>query len=219
MSYTFNKTVALRRVAEIFEDGSYVNLGIGIPAEVGNYIDPSKTMVLQSENGMLGMGGDPEVPDPNLQNAGGMPTSILKGGCFFDSQLSFCMIRGGHIDYTVLGYLEVDEKANIANYKIPGKMVPGMGGAMDLVTGVKNVIIIGTHLDKKGNPKLLKACTLPLTGINCVSVVVTDAGYFTFKDGKFYLEEVFAPYSLEWVLQNTAGEVIVAKDLKERDLR
>lgn len=214
MVYSFNKEVALKRVAQIFENGAYVNLGIGIPAEVGNYIDPKTTIVLEAENGMLGMGGDPEVAQADLQNAGGMPASILKGGCFYDSATSLAMIRGGHIDYTVLGYLEVDQHANIANYMIPGKMVPGMGGAMDLVAGVKKVIVIGTHLDKKGNSKLLASCKLPLTGAGVVSAVVTDAAFFSFKNDKFYLEEVFEPFSLEWVLQNTAGEVEVSKNLK-----
>lgn len=214
MNYTFNKKIALKRVAEIFNHGDCVNLGIGIPAEVGNYIPSDKVIILQSENGMLGMGPDPEIPDKDLQTAGGTPTSILKGGCFFDSVISFTMIRGGHLDYTVLGYLEVDQYSNIANYMIPGKKVPGMGGAMDLVVGAKKVIVIGTHLDKHGNSKLLNKCTLPLTGSAAVDIVITDAAYFTFKDNKFFLEEVYAPYTVDWVVKNTAGDIIVSDDVK-----
>lgn len=212
--YEFNKTVALKRVANIFKNGACVNLGIGIPAQVCNYISKDKGIILQAENGILGMGGDPKNIEADLQNAGGMPASIVKGACFFDSELSFTIIRGGHIDYTVLGYLEVDQYANIANYMIPGKMVVGMGGAMDLVRGVKEVIVIGTHLDKKGKPKLLKKCNLPLTGAGVVSAVVTDAAFFSFKNNKFFLKEVFKPFSLDWVLKNTAGEIEVSKELK-----
>lgn len=214
MNYVFDKIKLLKRVSQIFDDNDYVNLGIGIPSLVANYIPKDKQIILQSENGMLGMGGEPKNADKDLQTAGGTPSSILEGGCFFDSATSFAMIRGGHLDYTVLGYLEVDQHANIANYMIPGKMVPGMGGAMDLVVGVKNVIVIGTHLDKKGRPKLLKSCSLPLTGRGVVSMVVTDAALFGFENDKFLLREIFAPYTLEWVLANTAGDVVVARDMK-----
>ncbi len=214
MTYEFNKEVPLTRVGQLFKHGDYVNLGIGIPADVANYIPSDRTVILQSENGFLGMGPDPEVPDKDLQTAGGRPSSILKGGCFFDSVISFTMIRGGHLDYTVLGYLEVDQQQNIANYKIPGVRFPGMGGAMDLVVGAKKVIVVGTHLNKKGESKLLNQCTLPLTGKNAVHMVVTDAALFTFKDGKFFLEEVFEPYSVDWVVENTAGDVLVSDDVK-----
>ncbi|MGL6081524.1 MAG: 3-oxoacid CoA-transferase subunit B, partial [Gammaproteobacteria bacterium] len=201
MSHEFNKKVPLTRIGQLFQHGDYVNLGIGIPADVANYIPPDRTVILQSENGFLGMGPIPEVPDKDLQTAGGQPSSILKGGCFFDSVSSFTMIRGGHLDYTVLGYLEVDQEQNIANYKIPGIRFPGMGGAMDLVVGAKKVIVVGTHLDKKGESKLLKKCSLPLTGMKAVYMVVTDAALFTFKSGKFFLEEVFEPYTVDWVIE------------------
>ncbi len=214
MSYEFNKVVPLTRIGQLFENGDFVNLGIGVPADVANYIPHDKTVILQSENGFLGMGPAPEVPDKDLQTAGGQPSSIVTGGCFFDSVISFTMIRGGHLDYTVLGYLEVDQEGNIANYKIPGVRFPGMGGAMDLVEGAKKVIVTGTHLSKNGESKLLKKCTLPLTGAHAVSMVVTDAAMFTFKDGKFFLEEVYEPYTVDWVVKNTAGEVIVSDDVK-----
>lgn len=214
MEYQFNKIVPMKRVAQMFNHGDNVNLGIGIPADIANYIPSDKTVALHSENGFLGMGKVPEIADKDLQTAGGQPSSILKGGCFFDSVTSFSIIRGGHLDYTVLGYLEVDQNQNLANYKIPGVMLPGMGGAMDLVVGTKNVIVIGTHLNKKNESKLLKKCTLPLTGVGVVDTVVTDAAYFTFKDGKFFLEEVFEPFSVDWVLENTDGEIIVSNDVK-----
>ncbi len=214
MAYEFNKVVPLTRIGQLLQHGDYVNLGIGIPADIANYIPSDRTVILQSENGFLGMGPDPKVPSKDLQTAGGQPSSILKGGCFFDSATSFTMIRGGHLDYTVLGYLEVDQHQNIANYKIPGVRLPGMGGAMDLVVGAKQVIVVGTHLDKKGESKLLKQCTLPLTGAKAVSMVVTDAALFTFKDDKFFLEEVFEPYTVDWVVENTAGDVLVSDDVK-----
>lgn len=214
MNYEFNKVVPLTRTAQLFEHGDYVNLGIGIPADVADYIPSGKTVILQSENGFLGMGPAPEVPDKDLQTAGGQPSSILKGGCFFDSMLSFTIIRGGHLDYTVLGYLEVDQEQNIANYKIPGVRFPGMGGAMDLIIGAKKVIVVGTHVNKKGESKLLKKCSLPLTAQKAVSMVITDAAFFTFKEGKFFLEEVFEPYTIEWVIGNTAGDVLVSDNVQ-----
>ncbi len=214
MSYEFNKEVPLTRIGQLFKHGDFVNLGIGIPADIANYIPKDRTVILQSENGFLGMGPAPAVPDKDLQTAGGQPSSILKGGCFFDSVISFTMIRGGHLDYTVLGYLEVDQEQNIANYKIPGVRFPGMGGAMDLVVGARHVIVVGTHLNKHGESKLLKKCSLPLTGAHAVSMVVTDAAMFTFKDGKFFLEEVFEPYTVDWVVKHTAGDVLVSEDVK-----
>lgn len=214
MSYEFNKIVPLTRVGQIFEHGNYVNLGIGIPADVANYIPKGRTVILQSENGFLGMGPVPQTLDKDLQTAGGQPSSILTGGCFFDSVISFTIIRGGHLDYTVLGYLEVDQEQNIANYKIPGVRLPGMGGAMDLVVGAKKVVVIGTHLNKNGESKLLKKCALPLTGAKAVDIVVTDAAFFTFKDNKFFLEEVFEPYTIDWVIENTNGDVLISDNVK-----
>lgn len=218
MNYEFNKTVPLKRVAQLFNTGDFVNLGIGIPSDIPNYLPKDVTVILQSENGFLGMGSTPEVPDKDIQTAGGQPSSIQIGGCFFDSVMSFTMIRGGHLDYTVLGYLEVDQEQNIANYKIPGVRFPGMGGAMDLVVGAKKVIVLGTHLDKKGHSKILKKCTLPLTGTKVVDMIVTDAALFTFQDGKLFLEEIFAPYSVEWVLQNTQAEIIISENITEINL-
>lgn len=209
MAYEFNQEIPLKRVALMFKNGDSVNLGIGMPTQIPNYISKGVTVVLQSENGFIGMGPVPAVPDPDLQTAGGMPSSVLPGGAFFDSFTSFTMIRGGHIDYTVLGFLEVDQEANIANYKIPGKRFPGMGGAMDLVAGAKTVIMIGSHMEKTGAQKIRKKCTLPLTGEHAVNHIVTDAALFTFEGGKLTLKEVFEPFTVDWVKENTEASFVV----------
>lgn len=181
-----------QKVAEDIESGFSVNLGIGIPTLVSNYISEDKQVMLQSENGLLGMGPFPteyEV-DPDLINAGKQTVTAVSGASFFSSEESFAMIRGQHVDLTVLGAMEVSQNGDIANWMIPGKMVKGMGGAMDLVASARKVIVVMQHCDKQGNSKLVSECTLPLTGVNCVSKVITDLGVFEIRDGKFHTIEL-----------------------------
>ena len=180
MEYVANKEIIAKRIARIFKSGEVVNLGIGLPTLVGNYIPADVTIILQSENGMMGLGPAPAKgsEDMDLTNAGGSPVSVQLGGCFFDSATSFGIIRGGHVDYTVLGVLEVDQEGNLANYKVPGKMVPGMGGAMDLTTGARVVIAATLHFEPSGASRLKRRCTLPLTASREVNMVVTDLGVF-----------------------------------------
>jgi acetate CoA/acetoacetate CoA-transferase beta subunit len=220
MEYVPNKANIAKRIAKFFESGSVVNLGIGLPTMVANYIPEGVTVTLQSENGFLGLGPAPEAgkEDKDLVNAGGMPVTILPGGMFFDSATSFGIIRGGHVDFTVLGVLEVDQLGNLANYKIPGKLVPGMGGAMDLVVGAKKVIAATLHFEKNGSTKLKRKCALPLTAKNEVNYVVTDVGFFEIKDNSFVLKEVFAPYTVEFVTENTDADIVVADDCKQVEI-
>ncbi|MCE5255799.1 MAG: 3-oxoacid CoA-transferase subunit B [Spirochaetaceae bacterium] len=217
VEYVENKEIIARRIAKFFSDGDIVNLGIGLPTQVGNYIPSGVTVLLQSENGMIGLGPAPApgAEDKDLTNAGAQPVTILPGGCFFDSAYSFGIICGGHVDFTVLGVLEVDQEGNLANYKIPGKMVPGMGGAMDLVVGSKKVIAATTHFEKSGQSKLKRSCTLPLTAAKEVDFVVTDVGVFEIKDGKFILMEWFPPYSPEFILANCSADIVVAEGCKQ----
>ena len=209
IEYVENKDIIAKRIARIFKTGEVVNLGIGLPTLVANYLPKGVTLVLQSENGMLGLGPAPAIPDPDLTNAGAQPAGVLPGGCFFDSAMSFGIIRGGHVDYTVLGVLEVDQEGNLANYKIPGKLVPGMGGAMDLVAGSRVVIAATTHLEKSGASKLKRRCQLPLTAAREVNLIVTDVGYFEVMGDKFYLLEYFAPYTPEWIKEHTDADIVV----------
>lgn len=197
-----------KRVAKEFKDGDLVNLGIGMPTQVSNYIPEGINIYLQSENGMLKMGPTPNKGQENnrITTAGGSPSSILEGGMFFDSAFSFSLIRGGHVDITVLGALEVDSEGNLANWIIPGKLVPGMGGAMDLVNGVKKVIIMMEHTDKYGNSKFKKQCTLPLTGTKCVDLLVTELGIFSFKEGKCTLIELQPNVNLEEIQAKTEAD-------------
>lgn len=220
MEYQPNKEIIVKRIAQMFKNGDLVNLGIGMPTQVANYIPDNVTIILQSENGFVGLGPAPEKgsEDPMLVNAGGMPVTLLPGGAYFDSATSFGIIRGGHVDYTVLGVLEVDQHGNLANYKIPGKMVPGMGGAMDLTIGAKTVITATTHFEKNGEAKLKRQCTLPLTARNAVDYVVTDLGLFKVEGGKFILKEFFAPYSVDYILSHTDAEIVVPDDCKETTL-
>lgn len=180
------------KASEEVEDGFTVNLGIGIPTLVSNHIPADKSVLLQSENGLLGMGPFPtdENVDADLINAGKQTVTAVPGASFFSSAESFAMIRGQHVDLTILGAMEVAENGDIANWMIPGKMVKGMGGAMDLVASAKRVIVLMQHTDKNGNSKLLKKCSLPLTGVNCVSKVITNLGVFEIKDGKFHTIEL-----------------------------
>lgn len=209
------KEIIARRIALEFRDGDIVNLGIGLPTMVANYVPSDISITLQSENGFLGLAAfDPENPDENIVNAGGQPCSIQTGGMFFDSSYSFALIRGGHVDACVLGGLEVDQEANLANWMVPGKMVPGMGGAMDLVTGSRRVIIGMEHCAKTGASKILKKCTLPLTARNKVHLVVTELAVFEFIDGKLTLTEIAEGYDLETVKAKTEAEFIVSPNLK-----
>lgn len=216
IEYVESKENIARRIARIFKTGDVVNLGIGLPTLVANYVPPEVTVILQSENGLIGLGPAPEKgrEDKDLTNAGGMPVTLLTGGAYFDSAMSFGIIRGGHVDCTVLGVLEVDQEGNLANYKIPGKMVPGMGGAMDLVAGSKVVVAATTHLEKTGSSKLKRRCTLPLTAERGVDIVVTDVGYFEVKGSHFELKEYFEPYTPDWIVEHTDADVRVAPDCR-----
>ncbi|EKE67177.1 CoA transferase subunit B, partial [Gallaecimonas xiamenensis] len=200
------------RVAKELKDGYYVNLGIGIPTLVANYIPDGIEVMLQSENGLLGMGSFPLEADvdADLINAGKQTVTTVPGASFFNSAESFAMIRGGHVDLTVLGAFEVDVSGNIASWMIPGKLVKGMGGAMDLVAGADNIIVTMMHADKYGNSKLLPQCELPLTGAGCIKKVLTDLGYFEIEDGAFVLKERAPGVSVEEIRAKTAGTLIAA---------
>ncbi len=206
-----------RRIAQELSDGYYVNLGIGIPTLVANYIPEGMEVFLQSENGLLGMGPFPfeGEEDADLINAGKQTVTMLAGASLFSSAESFEMIRGGHVDLTVLGAMEVAQNGDIANWKIPGKMVKGMGGAMDLVAAARNIIVVMQHTDKAGNSKLLPECSLPLTGTGCIKRVCTDLGFFEIKDGAFHLIERAPGVSLDEIKAKTAGKLIASDDVPE----
>jgi len=200
-----------RRIAQEFSDGALVNLGIGMPTLVADHLPSDRQILLHSENGFVGLG--PQAPkgkaDPRLVNAGGQPVTLVPGGCFFDSAMSFAIIRGKHLDYTVLGALEVDVEGNLANYMIPGKMVPGMGGAMDLVVGAKTVIVAMEHVNKSGSPKILKQCTLPLTAVGEVDIIVTDMAFIRVTKKGLVLEEIAEDTTVEAVLKATGAPLHV----------
>lgn len=206
-----------QRVALELNDGFYVNLGIGLPTLVANAIPPGVDVLLQSENGLLGIGPFPaenEV-DPDLINAGKQAVTARAGASFFNSADSFAMIRGGHVDLTVLGAFEVDVEGNIASWMVPGKLVKGMGGAMDLVAGAENIIVMMTHTDKAGNSKLLHRCTLPLTGTKCIRHVLTDLAWLEVQNGAFLLKERAPGISVQDILSKTEGKVIVPEFVPE----
>ncbi len=214
---SLTKEQIAQRIAQELKDGYYVNLGIGIPTLVANYIPEGIEVILQSENGMLGMGPFPEKgnADADLINAGKQTVTLNPGGAFFDSATSFAMIRGGHVDLTVLGAFEVSEKGDIASWKIPGKMVKGMGGAMDLVASAKNIIVAMQHSSKDGQAKLLKECSLPLTGVCCVKKIVTDLAVIDVTDEGFVLLERASGVSVEEIKKVTEGRLIVNGDIPE----
>ena len=205
-----------KRIAQELRDGYYVNLGIGIPTLVANYIPEGMEVVLQSENGLLGMGAFPfeGEEDPDLINAGKQTVTMVNGASIFDSATSFGMIRAGKVDLTVLGAMEVSDNGDIANWKIPGKMVKGMGGAMDLVASAKNIIVAMQHTNKAGESKLLPQCSLPITGLGCVKKVVTELGVFDITERGFELKEVAPGVTIEEVKAKTLGRLVIVGDIK-----
>lgn len=212
-----NKEQIAKRIARELKDGYYVNLGIGIPTLVANYIPAGMDVVLQSENGLLGMGPFPfeGEEDPDLINAGKQTITKVPGSVFFDSAMSFGMIRAGKVDLTVLGAMEVSERGDIANWKIPGKMVKGMGGAMDLVASARNIIVAMMHTNPKGESKLLPACSLPLTGVGCVKKIVSDLAVLDITPQGFQLLERAPGVSVEEIIAKTAGKLMVEGEIPE----
>lgn len=212
-----DKNGIARRIAKEVKDGYYVNLGIGIPTLVANFVRNDINVEFQSENGVLGMGPFPFEgdEDPDIINAGKQTITTLPGASFFDSAMSFSMIRGQHVDLTILGAMEVAENGDIANWKIPGKMVKGMGGAMDLVASAENIIVAMMHTNKAGKSKLLKRCTLPLTGVGCVTKIVTNLAVLGIKEGAFHLLERAPGISISQIKEATEGNLVVKDDIPE----
>lgn len=216
-SMALNKEQIAQRIALELRDGYYVNLGIGIPTLVANYIPAGMHVVLQSENGLLGMGPFPYAgeEDADLINAGKQTITTVPGSVFFDSAMSFGMIRAGKVNLTVLGAMEVSQQGDIANWKIPGKLVKGMGGAMDLVASAQHIIVAMMHTNPKGESKLLSECTLPLTGRRCVKRIVSDLGVLDIREGRFFLLERAPGVSVDYIRERTAGELVVPAEVPE----
>lgn len=211
------RQVIAQRAAREVKDGMIVNLGIGIPSLVPDYLDASIHVFFQAENGILGMGPTPVAnPDGNLSNAAGYPVSLLPGGSYFDSALAFGMIRRGFIDISILGALQVSANGNLANWIVPGKRVPGVGGAMELAYGAKNLIALMTHCEKDGRPKLVKECTLPITTYNCVKRIITEMAVFSIEDDALQLEELMPGYSIMDVKNSTGADFIIPDVLIEK---
>src|SRR5690554_7472283 len=212
-----SKEQIAQRIAKEVKDGYYVNLGIGIPTLVANFVRDDIAVEFQSENGILGMGPFPYEgeEDPDLINAGKQTITALPGAAFFDSAMSFGMIRGQHVDLTILGAMEVAQNGDIANWKIPGKMVKGMGGAMDLVASAENIIVAMIHTNRAGESKLLKRCTLPLTGVKCVKKIVTNLAVLEIKDEKFHLLERAPGVSIEEIQKATEGDLVIEGEIPE----
>ena len=206
-----DKNLIAKRISQELKDGFYVNLGIGIPTLIANYVPENINVEFQSENGVLGMGPFPikGSEDPDLINAGKQTITTLPGASFFDSATSFSMIRGKHVDLTVLGAMEVSEKGDISNWKIPGKLVKGMGGAMDLVASSDNIIVAMMHVNKKGESKLLKKCKLPITGLRCVKKIVTEIAVIDIINEEFHLKEIAPGVSVDYVISSTEGKLNV----------
>ena len=212
------KNLIACRVAQELKDGDVVNLGIGLPTLIPDYLPDDVHITLQSENGFTGLGPLVGEPVPNLVNAGGKPCGMVPGTAFFDSAMSFAIIRGGHVDVTVLGGLQVDQEGNLANWMVPGKMVPGMGGAMDLVTGAKNVIVAMEHATREGGAKILKRCSLPLTAAGKVREIVTELAVFRFLDGRLVLTETAPGVSLDEIRAKTEADFVVSPECHEMRL-
>ena len=219
MDRKLKREIIAKRISRELKDGDIVNLGIGMPTMVGDYVDDDIDITLQSENGFLGLGPAPDKgdEDKDLGNAGGQPVTIKDGGAFFDSTTSFGIIRGGHVDRTVLGALQIDEKGNLANWMIPGKLVPGMGGAMDLVVGARQVIIASEHTIK-GKPKILKECNLPLTAKGEVDLIVTEMAVIKVTDRGLLLKEYNSDFNVDEIIEATEAELIISGDLKEMEI-
>ncbi|HNS09687.1 MAG TPA: 3-oxoacid CoA-transferase subunit B [Candidatus Ozemobacteraceae bacterium] len=213
------KNIIAKRIAREFKNNQLVNLGIGLPTMVANHIPQGVNVILQSENGMIGMGPAPEPgkENPEITNAGASMVTILPHGCYFDSAMSFAIIRGKHVEYTVLGALEVDQEGSLASWIIPGKRVPGMGGAMDLVVGAKNVIVSTLHTER-GKPKILKKCRLPLTARHVVNMIVTELGVFRVTPGGLALIEINKDTTVDEIRANTEAEFIVSDNLKTMEV-
>ncbi|MBW3113206.1 MULTISPECIES: 3-oxoacid CoA-transferase subunit B [Bacillaceae] len=207
--------MAMRAAKEVKEN-MIVNLGIGIPSLVPNHLPPEFPVVFQSENGIIGIGPAPVTgaEDENLCNAGGFPVSLMDGGCYTDSSIAFAMIRRGKIDLTILGSLQVSEKGDLANWIIPGKKVPGMGGATELASKAKKVIVLMTHLDKQGGSKVVRECTLPLTAGRCVSMIITDRAVFTIKENQLFLIEIFHPFTIKDIEESTEARFSLSPEIR-----
>lgn len=220
MSGLSAKDIIVRRAAQELQDGYFVNLGIGTPTLVANFIPPGMNVMLESENGLLGIGPFPIEgdEDADLINAGKQTITTVPGHSYFSSADSFAMIRGGHVDLTILGGMEVSQEGDLANWMIPGRMVKGMGGAMDLVAGARQVVVTMQHQNKKGESKVLPSCTLPLTGVRVVDMLITEKAVFTFADGVMTLTETAPGLTLEDVQAATAAEFQISPDLKEMDI-